>query len=169
MRKGISTLAFVACALAAGGVWLATQQPIPTAALGLLGIFLWWSIEVAAEWERAVVLRAGRFLGLKGPGVFMIVPVLDTVVYYIDQRVVTTPFKAEQTLTRDGVPVDVDAVLFWQVKDSTRAALEVENYRTAVSWASQTALREVIGKTAHESVLAVGGPAPLGPRRADTP
>jgi len=87
MRKSISTLAFFACALAAGGVWLATQQPIPTAALGLLGIFLWWSIEVAAEWERAVVLRAGRFLGLKGPGVFMIVPILDTVVYYIDQRV----------------------------------------------------------------------------------
>jgi hypothetical protein len=154
MRKSISNLVFFVCALGAGGIWLASHNPIPTAAPVVLGIYLWWSIEVAAEWERAVVLRAGRFLGLKGPGVFMIVPVLDTVVYYIDQRVVTTPFKAEQTLTRDGVPVDVDAVLFWQVKDSTRAALEVENYRTAVSWASQTALREVIGKTAHESVLA---------------
>ncbi|HKS17303.1 MAG TPA: slipin family protein, partial [Planctomycetota bacterium] len=86
-------------------------------------------------------------------GIFSIIPIVDTVVYYIDQRVVTTPFSAEQTLTRDGVPINVDAVLFWQVKEPTRAALEVEDYRKAVQWAAQTALREVIGKTPHEIVL----------------
>ena len=153
MRKSIAALAFAACGLAAVGSFLVTRNIWPPIALGLLGIYLAASIEVAAEWERAVVLRGGRFQGLKGPGIFAIVPVLDTVVYYIDQRVVTTPFSAEQTLTRDGVPINVDAVLFWQVKEPTRAALEVEDYRKAVQWAAQTALREVIGKTPHEIVL----------------
>ena len=153
MRKSIAALAFGICVLAAVGSFLATQNAIPPIAFGLLGIYLAASLEVAAEWERAVVLRAGRFQQLKGPGIFSIIPVIDTVVYYIDQRVVTTPFSAEQTLTRDGVPINVDAVLFWQVKEPTRAALEVEDYRKAVQWAAQTALREVIGKTPHEIVL----------------
>ncbi|HZL72929.1 MAG TPA: slipin family protein [Planctomycetota bacterium] len=153
MRKSIAALAFGICVLAAVGSFLATQNAIPPIAFGLLGIYLAASLEVAAEWERAVVLRAGRFQQLKGPGIFSIIPVIDTVVYYIDQLVVTTPFSAEQTLTRDGVPINVDAVLFWQVKEPTRAALEVEDYRKAVQWAAQTALREVIGKTPHEIVL----------------
>jgi len=153
MRKSIAALAFGICVLAAIGSFLVTQNAIPPIAFGLLGIYLAASLEVAAEWERAVVLRAGRFQQLKGPGIFSIIPVIDTVVYYIDQRVVTTPFSAEQTLTRDGVPINVDAVLFWQVKEPTRAALEVEDYRKAVQWAAQTALREVIGKTPHEIVL----------------
>ncbi|HZL73041.1 MAG TPA: SPFH domain-containing protein, partial [Planctomycetota bacterium] len=127
MRKSIAALAFGICVLAAIGSFLATQNAIPPIAFGLLGIYLAASLEVAAEWERAVVLRAGRFQQLKGPGIFSIIPVIDTVVYYIDQRVVTTPFSAEQTLTRDGVPINVDAVLFWQVKEPTRAALEVED------------------------------------------
>jgi len=153
MRKSIAALAFGICVLAAIGSFLVTQNAIAPIAFGLLGIYLAASLEVAAEWERAVVLRAGRFQQLKGPGIFSIIPVIDTVVYYIDQRVVTTPFSAEQTLTRDGVPINVDAVLFWQVKEPTRAALEVEDYRKAVQWAAQTALREVIGKTPHEIVL----------------
>src|SRR5262245_20499518 len=153
MRKSIGVLAFGICALASVGAFLATQNVIPSVALGLIGFYLAASLEVAAEWERAVVLRGGRFQKLKGPGIFSIIPVVDTVVYYIDQRVVTTPFSAEQTLTRDGVPINVDAVLFWQVKEPTRAALEVEDYRKAVQWAAQTALREVIGKTPHEVVL----------------
>jgi regulator of protease activity HflC (stomatin/prohibitin superfamily) len=153
MRKSIAVLAFGTCVLAAIGSYLATQNAIPPIAFGLLGLYLAMSLEVAAEWERAVVLRAGRFQQLKGPGIFSIIPIVDTVVYYIDQRVVTTPFSAEQTLTRDGVPINVDAVLFWQVKEPTRAALEVEDYRKAVQWAAQTALREVIGKTPHEVVL----------------
>ncbi|HZN63290.1 MAG TPA: slipin family protein [Planctomycetota bacterium] len=153
MRKSIAALAFGICVLAAVGSYLATQNAIPPVVLGLIGFYLLASLEVAAEWERAVVLRGGRFQKLKGPGIFSIIPVVDTVVYYIDQRVVTTPFSAEQTLTRDGVPINVDAVLFWQVKEPTRAALEVEDYRKAVQWAAQTALREVIGKTPHEVVL----------------
>jgi regulator of protease activity HflC (stomatin/prohibitin superfamily) len=153
MRKSIAALAFGVCALAAVGSFMLTNHWAPPVVLGLLGVYLAASLEVAAEWERAVVLRAGRFQQLKGPGIFSILPIVDTVVYYIDQRVVTTPFSAEQTLTRDGVPINVDAVLFWQVKEPTRAALEVEDYRKAVQWAAQTALREVIGKTPHEVVL----------------
>lgn len=153
MRKSIAALAFVVCGLAAVGSYVATHHLAPPIVLGLLAIYLAASLEVAAEWERAVVLRAGRFQQLKGPGIFSIVPIVDTVVYYIDQRVATTPFSAEQTLTRDGVPINVDAVLFWQVKEPIKAALEVTDYRKAVQWAAQTALREVIGKTPHEVVL----------------
>jgi regulator of protease activity HflC (stomatin/prohibitin superfamily) len=103
--------------------------------------------QVADQWEKAVVLHLGRFSGLRGPGVFIIVPFVDTVAYWIDLRTITTSFKAEKTLTRDTVPVDVEAVLFWRVRDPEKAALEVEDYRSAISWAAQTALREVIGKS----------------------
>jgi regulator of protease activity HflC (stomatin/prohibitin superfamily) len=89
----------------------------------------------------------GRFRALRGPGLFAIIPVVDTIPYWIDTRVITSSFKAEKTLTRDTVPVDVDAVLFWQVVDPQRAALAVEDYVSAISWASQTALRDIIGKT----------------------
>ena len=105
------------------------------------------SIKVAAAWDRAVVLRLGKFRGLRGPGVFLMVPVIDTVAYWLDTRVITTGFKAEKTLTKDTVPVDVDAVLFWKVIDPEKAALAVADYASAISWASQTALRDIIGKT----------------------
>lgn len=105
------------------------------------------AIKVANQWERAIVLRLGRFIALKGPGLFLIIPIVDSVPYWIDLRVMTTTFKAERTLTKDTVPVDVDAVLFWKVVEAERAALEVEDYHTAVAWAAQTALRDVIGKT----------------------
>jgi regulator of protease activity HflC (stomatin/prohibitin superfamily) len=111
------------------------------------------SIKIADPWDKAVVLRLGQFHSLQGPGLFFIVPVLDTIPYWIDTRVITTSFKAEKTLTKDTVPVDVDAVLFWKVLDPKKAALEVADYISAISWASQTALRDVIGKTMLSDML----------------
>ncbi|WP_211323899.1 SPFH domain-containing protein [Chitinophaga dinghuensis] len=105
------------------------------------------AIKIADPWDRAVVLRLGRFVHLRGPGLFLIIPVIDTIPYWIDTRVITTSFKAEKTLTKDTVPVDVDAVLFWKVLNPKQAALEVADYMNAISWAAQTALRDVIGKT----------------------
>jgi len=105
------------------------------------------AVRVAAAWDRAVVLRLGKFRALRGPGLFGIIPIVDTIPYWIDIRVITSSFKAEKTLTRDTVPVDVDAVLFWKVIDPEKAALAVADYRAAISWAAQTALRDVIGKT----------------------
>lgn len=105
------------------------------------------AIRVASPWDRAVVLRLGKFRSLKGPGLFGIIPIIDTIPYWIDIRVITSSFKAEQTLTKDTVPVDVDAVLFWQVVDPKNAALAVADYTSAINWAAQTALRDVIGKT----------------------
>jgi regulator of protease activity HflC (stomatin/prohibitin superfamily) len=126
------------------GVYLSIAAGI---ACILLGAVFAVSIKIADQWERAVVLRLGKFTGLRGPGLFFIIPVLETIAYWIDNRVITTSFKAEKTLTKDTVPVDVEAVLFWKVLDARKAALEVEDYRSAISWASQTALREVIGKS----------------------
>lgn len=111
------------------------------------------AIKVANQWDRAIVLRLGHFQALKGPGLFFIIPIIDVVAYWIDTRVITTAFKAEKTLTKDTVPVDVDAVLFWKVIDPKKAALEVANYESAIGWASQTALRDVIGKTMLSDML----------------
>ena len=111
------------------------------------------AIKVANEWERLVVLRLGKFLALKGPGLIFIIPIIDTIPYRIDTRVITTSFQAEKTLTKDTVPVDVDAVLFWKVIDPKKAALDVADYQSAISWASQTALRDVIGKTVLSDML----------------
>jgi regulator of protease activity HflC (stomatin/prohibitin superfamily) len=115
-------------------------------ALGAASI-VWSAVKVAAPWDRAVVLRLGRMRAMKGPGVFGIIPIIDTVPYWIDTRVIASSFKAEKTLTRDTVPVDVDAVLFWKVIDPEKAALAVADYAGAIGWAAQTALRDVIGKT----------------------
>jgi regulator of protease activity HflC (stomatin/prohibitin superfamily) len=119
----------------------------------LLGIVLAQSPKIAKQWERAVVLRLGRYTGLRGPGLFWITPFIETVSIYIDQRVVTTSFAAEETLTSDTVPVNVDAVLFWMVHDSEKAALEVQDYAQAVSWAAQTGLRDIIGRTSLTELL----------------
>ncbi len=105
------------------------------------------AIRVADPWSKAVVLRLGKFRSLEGPGLFFIIPLIETIPYWIDTRVLTSSFKAEKTLTKDTVPVDVDAVLFWKIVDPKMAALNVADYQTAISWASQTALRDVIGKT----------------------
>jgi regulator of protease activity HflC (stomatin/prohibitin superfamily) len=111
------------------------------------------AVRVAAAWDRAVVLRLGKFRALRGPGVFGIIPIIDTIPYWIDVRMITSSFKAEKTLTRDTVPVDVDAVLFWKVTDPELAALAVADYTTAIGWAAQTALRDVIGKTLLSEML----------------
>jgi regulator of protease activity HflC (stomatin/prohibitin superfamily) len=111
------------------------------------------SVKVADQWEKAVVLRVGHFRGLQGPGLFFIIPVIDAIPYWIDTRVITTSFTAEKTLTKDTVPVDVNAVLFWKVLDPKRASMDVADYRSAIGWASQTALRDVIGKTMLSDML----------------
>ena len=109
--------------------------------------FIAWSTKVASQWNRAIVLRLGKFHSMRGPGIFFIIPIIDSIPYWIDIRVISTSFKAEKTLTKDTVPVDVDAVLFWKVIDPKKAALDVADYYSAINWASQTALRDVIGKT----------------------
>jgi regulator of protease activity HflC (stomatin/prohibitin superfamily) len=119
----------------------------------LIALLISSAIKIADQWEKAVVLRLGRFHSLNGPGLFFIIPIIDTVAYWIDIRVITTSFTAEKTLTKDTVPVDVDAVLFWKVLDSKKAALEIADYRNAINWASQTALRDVIGKTMLSEML----------------
>ena len=112
----------------------------------LVALYFMFAVKIALQWEKAIVLRFGRYRGLSGPGLFWIVPIIDSIPAWIDHRVMVTPFSAEKTLTRDTVPVDVDAVLFWVVWDAEKAALEVEDYRVAIAWAAQTALREVIGQ-----------------------
>ena len=119
----------------------------------LIGIILLFALKVASQWEKAVVLRLGKFLSLRGPGFFWIVPIIDTIPTWIDSRVMVTPFSAEKTLTKDTVPVNVDAVLFWVVWDAEKAALEVEDYRSAISWAAQTALRDIIGRMMLADIL----------------
>jgi len=124
-----------------------------SAASFIVALFISSSVKIADPWDRAVVLRLGKFQSLRGPGLFFIIPIIDTVPFWIDTRVITTSFKAEKTLTKDTVPVDVDAVLFWKVLDPKKAALEVADYISAISWASQTALRDVIGKTMLSDML----------------
>ncbi len=119
----------------------------------LVSLYFLFAIKIANQWEKGVVLRFGKFRGQKGPGVFWIIPIVDSVTEWIDHRVMVSPFSAEKTLTKDTVPVDVDAVLFWVVWDAEKAALEVEDYRNAITWASQTALREVIGSLGLADIL----------------
>ena len=114
--------------------------------LVLVSLLISSAIRVADQWERAVVLRMGKFAGLKGPGPFLILPIIDSVSAYIDQRVRVSAFKAEQTLTKDTVPVNVDAVVYWTVWDVEKAALEVQDYQTAIEHIAQTGLRDTIGK-----------------------
>ena len=118
-----------------------------------IGAILALSPKMASQWERAIVLRLGRFQALRGPGLFFIVPLVEKVAFWVDQRVITTSFAAEETLTLDTVPVNVDAVLFWKVHDTEKAALEVQDYAQAVSWAAQTALRDIIGRTSLADLL----------------
>ena len=132
--------------------WLATTEQqtwaIVVLVVGVLLAIMWLAcLKVVDQWDRVVVLRFGKFITVRQPGIFFLMPFVDTVGAWIDTRVHTTDLLAEQTLTRDTVPVDVDAVMFWFVFDSKKAALEVEKYASAVSWAAQTALRDLIGKT----------------------
>ncbi len=156
-RRNVNGVAvFVFCVLLAVSMLLSTLMAVagvsPTwiigeaSVLNLIGVYVLIAFKIADQWEKAIVLRLGRFRGLKGPGSFWIIPIVDTIPAWVDHRVMVTPFTAERTLTKDTVPVDVDAVLFWVVWDAEKAALEVEDYRAAISWAAQTALREIIGQ-----------------------
>src|SRR5258708_24735245 len=118
-----------------------------------IATYILFALKVASQWQKAVVLRLGKFLSLRGPGLFWIVPIVDTIPTWIDSRVMVTPFSAEKTLTKDTVPVNVDAVLFWVVWDAEKAALEVEDYRSAIAWAAQTALRDIIGRMLLADIL----------------
>lgn len=135
------------------GVSTSAESTIAAAIVLIIASFISSAIKIANPWEKAVVLRLGKFQSLRGPGLFFIIPIIDTIPYWIDTRVISTSFKAEKTLTKDTVPVDVDAVLFWKVFDPQKAALEVADYNNAISWASQTALRDVIGKTMLSEML----------------
>ena len=149
----IAILLLLAC-LAIGVISTAIfANPVHLLVWAIVGVILSQAPKIAKQWERAVVLRLGKFRGLKGPGLFPIIPFIDTISMYIDQRVVTTSFAAEESLTMDTVPVNVDAVLFWMVHDSQKAALEVQDYAQAVSWAAQTALRDIIGRTSLSDLL----------------
>ncbi len=130
----------------AGAIWIGVIS-------FLVALIISSAIKIANQWEKAVILRLGHFHTLRGPGLFFIIPIIDTVAYWIDIRVITTTFTAEKTLTKDTVPVDVDAVLFWRVLDAEKAALEIAEYKGAINWASQTALRDVIGKTMLSEML----------------
>jgi len=153
-RVNVVAMAIVVVAAVLGSlVYGSTGRLTLPVATWLVGLVLMASPRVAQQWERAVVLRLGRFVGLRGPGLFWIVPLIDRVSSRIDQRTITTSFAAEQTLTSDTVPVNVDAVLFWMVHDAEKAALEVQDYAQAVSWAAQTALRDIIGRTALTDLL----------------
>ena len=144
--SGVAVAAFLVC-LAAGGITSAvTNLPAPAIAGCLAGIYLLFSIKVVRQWEKAVKLRLGRYVGLRGPGMFFIVPVFETLSTFVDQRVRVANVTAESTLTRDTVPVDVDAIIFWLVWNAEKAILEVENYLDAIALSAQSALRESIGR-----------------------
>jgi regulator of protease activity HflC (stomatin/prohibitin superfamily) len=149
----VSALAFLLPLAIGAGTTVLFWHPAAVIVGLLLGLLMAQSPKVARQWERAVVLRLGRYVGLRGPGLFWIIPFVDSVSAWIDQRVITTSFAAEETLTSDTVPVNVDAVLFWMVYDPEKAALEVQNYPQAVSWAAQTALRDIIGRTSLTDLL----------------
>ncbi len=154
MRSNIvAVIAFAVPAVLGVGAMASTGNPFYLIVGVAIGLLAMQSPKIARQWERAIILRLGKYVGMRGPGLFWIVPFLDTVQVYIDQRVMTTGFAAEQTLTADTVPVNVDAVLFWMVHDPEKAALEVQSYYNTVSWAAQTALRDIIGRTSLGDLL----------------
>lgn len=144
--SGIAIFLSVVCFMA-GGVWTGlTDNPVPAIVAALIGLYVMFAIRVAAQWQKVAVLRLGRYRGLRGPGLFTIVPVVDSISSFVDQRVRVTDVRAESALTRDTVPVNVDAIVFWVVWNAEKAILEVENFYEAVTLSAQTALRESIGR-----------------------
>jgi regulator of protease activity HflC (stomatin/prohibitin superfamily) len=143
----VAVMVFLVVAIGSLITGVRTRNPFWFLGGLVLAFVLSLSPKIAKQWEKAIILRLGKYVGMRGPGLFWVVPLIDSVSMYIDQRIITTSFAAEQTLTSDTVPVNVDAVLFWMVYDPEKAALEVQQYQDAVSWASQTALRDIIGRT----------------------
>jgi regulator of protease activity HflC (stomatin/prohibitin superfamily) len=133
--------------------FVVARAPIIGVIFILLAVTMLYSLQMARQWEKAVVLRAGKLTGVYGPGLFFIVPVIDQITAWIDQRIQTTAVNAEQALTRDTVPVNVDAIIFWIAQDAQRAALEITDYKTAVQRVAQTSLREMIGSSMLSELL----------------
>ena len=147
LMNPISTTLLVVLLVITGLLFYLEQINIlVTTISAILSVLIAASIHIADQWEKAVVLRMGKYTGLRGPGPFMIIPIIDKVDSFIDQRIRVTDFKAEQTLTKDTVPVNVDAVVYWTVWDVEKSALEVQDYIKAVAYIAQTGLREIIGK-----------------------
>jgi len=152
VAAALLAIAAASCAfLAVRGVWLAAG--IVSVLLALAALLLPLSLFIAKQWQKAVVLRFGKLHAIRGPGLFVIVPFIDTITTWIDQRIQTTEFNAEQALTRDTVPANIDAILFWQVHDAERAALEIADYRQAILRVAQTSLREMIGSSPLSALL----------------
>jgi uncharacterized membrane protein YqiK len=149
-KMGVNPIAgiifLVLAGAAVGGYYTGYFNSVILVLLLIISMLLASSVRIADQWEKAIVLRMGKYTGLRGPGIFFIVPIIDKIDNYIDQRVRVTEFKAEQTLTKDTVPVNVDAVVYWTVWDVEKAALEVQDYYVAIAYIAQTGLRDVIGK-----------------------
>jgi regulator of protease activity HflC (stomatin/prohibitin superfamily) len=144
--NGIAVAAFVICLVVGASLGAAMRQPAPIIIGALLGLYLLFAIKVVRQWEKVALLRLGRYVGLRGPGIFHIVPIVETLSPFVDQRVRVASVTAESTLTRDTVPVNVDAIVFWLVWNAEKAILEVENFLEAINMSAQTALRESIGR-----------------------
>jgi regulator of protease activity HflC (stomatin/prohibitin superfamily) len=144
--SSVGVTVFVACVIAGGIATAIWERPWPAIAGGLVGLYFFFAIKVAPQWEKVALLRFGKYVGLRGPGIFTIVPIMDTLSLYVDQRVRVTKVTAETALTRDTVPVNVDAIVFWVVWNVEKSILEVENFIDAISMSAQTALRESIGR-----------------------
>ncbi len=148
------TLFLAAAVLVAGAVFGEAVQPLLAVPFVILAVIILLSVKMANVWQRFVILRAGNFMGVRGPGLFMIFPIIDAVAQVIDTRIQTTAFNAEQALTKDTVPVNVDAIIFWRVHDAEKAALEITDYRQAIDRVAQTSLREMIGASMLSALLA---------------
>jgi len=144
--NGVALLLFVVCTLAGVAVAQAVHQQWPTVIGILVGLYFLFAIKIVRQWEKVAVLRLGRYVGLRGPGLCHIVPIMETLSPYVDQRVRVASVSAESTLTRDTVPVNVDAIVFWMVWNAEKSILEVENFVDAINMSAQTALRESIGR-----------------------
>ncbi|MGJ5814992.1 slipin family protein [Paludibaculum fermentans] len=144
--SSIGATVFAICVLVGVALGAILKTPLVVLAFALVGIYFLFAIKVAQQWERVAVLRLGRYQGLKGPGIFTIVPIVDQLSDFIDQRIRVTDVKAESSLTRDAVPVFVDAIVFWVVWNAEKSILEVENFFSAITMSAQTALRESIGR-----------------------
>jgi regulator of protease activity HflC (stomatin/prohibitin superfamily) len=144
--NSVAIAALIVCTIAGGIVSAVLVNPVPGIAGALIGLYLLFAIKVVRQWEKVALLRLGHYVGLRGPGFFFIVPVLESISPFVDQRVRVASVTAESTLTRDTVPVDVDAIVFWLVWNAEKAILEVENYLDAIALSAQTALRESIGR-----------------------
>ena len=152
--SNVGVALFIVCAAAGGGITAAIDKPAPAIAGALVGLYFLFAIRVADQWEKVAVLRFGRYTGLRGPGMFHVIPVVDRLSTFVDQRVRVANVSAESTLTRDTVPVNVDAIVFWMVWSAEKSILEVQDYSQAITLSAQTALRESIGRHELAQMLA---------------